>query len=278
MELLSADVLREKFLMIAHKQYELNSQVNPEWFEARYPFYRALWTEAAEAMAYFPWEWWKKRSMSETDKQQLGLELADMLHFGVSMLLSEAMMPVVRHWQQDDDDEAVSPARETCFAMVASSAAKAARYIMQDAATRLSDADSLTYLPSHIELVAKEALSRRFNLQALCRAACALGIGVEGLIGLYFGKNVLNKFRQDHGYKTGEYIKNWRAAFGDGPEMMEDNIALAQIVISMEESFSWALPEGTTYLMFLGSHDYQKNLYNNLEAAYSNVLAGAGRL
>jgi hypothetical protein len=40
----------------------------------------------------------------------------------------------------------------------------------------------------------------------------------------YVGKNTLNMFRQDYGYKTGEYRKTWR----DG---REDNEHLAEIAL-----------------------------------------------
>ena len=33
---------------------------------------------------------------------------------------------------------------------------------------------------------------------------------VAELFELYVGKNVLNDFRQDHGYKTGDYRKLWQ--------------------------------------------------------------------
>lgn len=42
------------------------------------------------------------------------------------------------------------------------------------------------------------------------------------IIGLYFGKNVLNQFRQDNGYKDGTYIKMWNGK--------EDNLYMLEIV------------------------------------------------
>ena len=39
---------------------------------------------------------------------------------------------------------------------------------------------------------------------------------------MYVGKNVLNNFRQDHGYKTGEYQKLWSGR--------EDNEHLVEVL------------------------------------------------
>ena len=37
----------------------------------------------------------------------------------------------------------------------------------------------------------------------------ALPMAFEELFALYIGKNMLNRFRQNNGYKTGEYRKLW---------------------------------------------------------------------
>ena len=40
------------------------------------------------------------------------------------------------------------------------------------------------------------------------------------------GKNCLNKFRQDNGYKEGTYIKEWNGR--------EDNVVMIEIIETME--------------------------------------------
>ena len=54
----------------------------------------------------------------------------------------------------------------------------------------------------------------------------ALPMPVSELFELYVGKNVLNDFRQDHGYKTGEYQKLW-----DG---REDNEHLMEVLGALD--------------------------------------------
>ena len=48
----------------------------------------------------------------------------------------------------------------------------------------------------------------------------------EQLYRMYVGKNVLNFFRQDHGYKEGSYIKIW-----DG---REDNEHLSDLLVRLD--------------------------------------------
>ena len=61
---------------------------------------------------------------------------------------------------------------------------------------------------------------------------------------MYVGKNVLNFFRQDHGYKEGSYIKVWNDR--------EDNEHLAEIMSSLN-------PDET---------GFADEVYRQLEVAY----------
>ena len=48
-----------------------------------------------------------------------------------------------------------------------------------------------------------------FDMAEFTKACECVGMSSAELYKLYIMKNVLNKFRQDNGYKTGTYIKNW---------------------------------------------------------------------
>jgi hypothetical protein len=45
-------------------------------------------------------------------------------------------------------------------------------------------------------------------------------LNLDQLYRLYVGKNILNRFRQDHGYKEGTYVKIWNG--------LEDNAVMKQ--------------------------------------------------
>ena len=55
-----------------------------------------------------------------------------------------------------------------------------------------------------------------------------LEMDFDYLYRMYVGKNVLNFFRQDHGYKEGSYIKVWGGR--------EDNEHLAELLGEMDSS------------------------------------------
>jgi hypothetical protein len=52
------------------------------------------------------------------------------------------------------------------------------------------------------------------------------GLSFTWLQKIYIGKNCLNKFRQDNGYKEGTYIKIW--------DEQEDNVVMMSILNNLE--------------------------------------------
>ena len=56
----------------------------------------------------------------------------------------------------------------------------------------------------------------------------AAGLDFDSLYSAYVGKNVLNFFRQDNGYKDGSYVKNWAGK--------EDNEHLVELVAPLDKN------------------------------------------
>ena len=54
-----------------------------------------------------------------------------------------------------------------------------------------------------------------------------LPLPFDELFRLYVGKNVLNEFRQDHGYKSGTYLKTWAGR--------EDNEHLIELLDEIDD-------------------------------------------
>jgi hypothetical protein len=71
-----------------------------------------------------------------------------------------------------------------------------------------------------------------------------IGMSIDDLYRGYVGKNTLNFFRQDHGYKDGSYIKVWNG--------QEDNEHLVEVVKSLDTEHA----------------DFAKQVYAGLEARY----------
>lgn len=172
-------------------QHTHNQQVHPQWDKQDYPFHRAIWTECAELLDHYGWKWWK---LQEPDLVQVKLEIVDIWHFGLSMIIvAERNIEELAHDMiaREQDCSVVGP----------------------------------SFITS-VETLALQALHRQFDAIAFMDMMNALPFSLQDLYGIYKGKNVLNRFRQANGYKDGSYKKFW-----DG---REDNIHLAELVQSMD--------------------------------------------
>jgi len=158
---------------MAEMQDHHNQLVHPDWRTRRYEYYRAIWVECAELLDHFGWKWWKQQS---PDLGQVKLEVVDIWHFGLSDLLRAGTLT---------DDVAA-----TLAVPPASEGPEAFRLAVEDLASAC-------------------LAERAFALAPFVRVMTALPLTYPELFSLYVGKNVLNNFRQDHGYKAGTYEKLW---------------------------------------------------------------------
>ena len=177
---------------MAEMQEAHNRQVHPEWRTQGYEYYRAIWVECAELLDHFGWKWWKRQ---DADLDQVKLEIVDIWHFALSDLIrADALTDAIAEPLVFEPETAVSDAR----------AFRAA-----------------------VESLAEETLTRRaFQVAPFARLMRTLPMGFSELFELYVGKNVLNSFRQDHGYKAGSYQKLWHGR--------EDNEHLVEILRTLE--------------------------------------------
>ena len=173
---------------MARMQDSHNTHVHPEWRTQGYEYYRAVWVECAELLDHFGWKWWKKQV---PDLDQVKLEIVDIWHFGLSDLM------------RDDELRQAAPA-----------------LLDVPDPPPATTADALRLA---VEAMAEATLAQRgFVMGPFVEVLRALPMTVEELFELYVGKNVLNDFRQDHGYKSGEYQKLWHGR--------EDNEHLIEVL------------------------------------------------
>lgn len=191
-------------------QSRMNAKVDPLWVEKRFPYLRAVVIEAAEAIEHHGWKWWKKQ---DCDIAQLQMEIIDIWHF----LLSEILL-------QHEDDQAL--------------ASQALLQKTDEAGQRSAlEFDGKNYHFKDLSLVAKLELliglatARRVDIALFKAVMEDCGLNWESLFAQYVSKNVLNFFRQDHGYKEGSYHKLWQGR--------EDNEHLVELM----ESLDTASPE-----------------------------------
>ncbi len=92
---------------------------------------------------------------------------------------------------------------------------------------KFSDMDTI----HRMELLIGLSVSRRVSIPLFATLIADAGMDWNALYKSYVGKNVLNFFRQDNGYKDGTYIKIW--------EGHEDNVVLA----TLQDDFPGDTPE-----------------------------------
>jgi len=194
-------------------QDSMNRKVHPEWQQQGYEWYRAIWVECAELMDHYGWKWWKKQ---QPDHEQVKLEIIDIWHFGLSYLLTQH--PIDR------------------------------KSLAQQIAAELAHGGKAGKFRATLESFTEWTLvNRGFSVREFASLMASAQLGFEELYLGYVGKNVLNFFRQDHGYKEGTYIKNWNGK--------EDNEHLVEISASLD----------------IASPTFQKELYDGLKMRYTSL-------
>lgn len=200
-------------------QSRMNARVNPQWVEAAYPYLRAVVVEGAEAMEHKGWKWWKHQ---QCDVEQLQMELVDIWHFMLSHVLLE---------HRGDEAAALQD------------------LLVTDGADGI-DFDGRHVTLKELDLIGKLelciglAVARRISLPLFAALLEDCEMTWQELYCQYVGKNVLNVFRQDHGYKEGRYRKLWGGR--------EDNEHLVEIMAGLDA----------------GGESFQHLLYDSLKDRY----------
>ncbi|MEM7543217.1 MAG: dUTP diphosphatase [Pseudomonadota bacterium] len=203
----------EKCSIMLAMQDQMNCHVDQDWLDRKREWYRAIWIECGELMEHHGWKWWKHQ---KSDREQALLELVDIWHFGLSL------------WITAERDHRA-----------------AARHIM----AQWRDAANAGEFLEEVENLARVALvHQRLDIGALKALLGLLDCDFDDLYRAYVGKNVLNVFRQDHGYRSGEYIKVWNG--------LEDNEVLTEIARELDSD----------------APNFRDAIYEALQARYATVV------
>ncbi len=203
------NAMKEKILTMLQMQDAINRKVDRDWRDRGFAWYRAIWTECAEMLDHYGWKWWKHQ---EPDMAQVRLEIVDIWHFALSAQLLAGDTP------------------ET-----------AATHILAGLTHPAEEID----FRAAIELMAENAIrTRGANISIFAAMMGSAGMSFDDLYKTYVGKNVLNFFRQDYGYKQGTYVKTWHGR--------EDNEHLAEILAELD----------------VDAPGFDKQVYERLAAAY----------
>ena len=194
-------------------QNSMNTRVHEDWPNQDFEWYRALWIECGELIEHYGYKWWKKQT---PDLPQVQLEVIDIWHFGLSALFKDG---------------------KSIETMAAEISEEIANHQPTGAGVReATEALALHALETH-----------GFSPSKFWDLMIASQLNFDGLYSAYVGKNVLNFFRQDNGYKDGSYIKNWSGR--------EDNEHLVEVLASLDHS----------------AEDFSKQVYASLESRYKEL-------
>lgn len=195
-------------------QASMNAKVNPDWISQNYAWYRAIWVESAELLDHHGWKWWKKQ---QPDIEQIKLELVDIWHFGLSLMLQ----------QSGNSEELVEDINQKLM---------------------LIPQKSAHFLDNVEKFAANTLTSKSFSIKYFHQLLVDMDMDFDELYVKYVGKNVLNFFRQDHGYQDGSYIKIWQGK--------EDNECLVEVITGLDS----------------GHSDFKTHIYNGLKIRYDALF------
>ena len=216
-------------------QQELNDNTNGKGWESGLSknnkiidWRRCIYLEAAEFIESYPWKHWKNID-AKPDYENIKIEAVDIWHF----VMSEALRvyAIERKGSIEELASAISSQRAFEEFKTGKKAKLESHY---DEIALVEEFVKSLFCDEPIEsLVAK-----------FFTVASVAGLDLDELYQLYIGKNILNAFRQDHGYKDGSYIKIW----GD----VEDNVVMQEILADNKDITP-------------------KELYDKLELSYNQL-------
>lgn len=201
-----------KLLCMFELQQQLNDTTNGKGWEngitknaKKINWRRCITMESAEMIDSFGWKHWKSIAQ-ETDYANLQIEIVDVWHFVMSLVLefahktgSESISELVERIAQTPEYQKINNDTDLNFGND--------ELLM----FRIENVMRLSLIPVSPEMIG--ALIEEFFELAHLGA-----LNATQLYRLYVGKNILNQFRQDHGYKEGSYIKVWNGE--------EDNVVM----------------------------------------------------
>jgi dimeric dUTPase (all-alpha-NTP-PPase superfamily) len=204
----------DKILLMLQLQNQLNNSTNGEdWIKGKTKnnkeinWKRCIYMESAEMIDCFAWKHWKN-IQADPDWDNLKIEVVDVWHFIMSLAIEfyhQEMLGTI-------EDIAINISSQESFKLIDNNQEIFA---------------SPKEIMAKVEDILRDVLSKdKLNLQNLIDDFFSLthmsGLNLTSLYKLYVGKNILNQFRQNNGYKEGEYIKIW--------EEKEDNVWMQHIL------------------------------------------------
>jgi len=169
---------------------------------------RCSYLECAELIESYPWKHWKDVDASP-DYDNIKIEAVDIWHFIMSQALQEYKIDELGDIEQ--------------LATMITSLPNYQAFVDSDKSESTDYYEEIKIVERLIRsLFCDDPIERL--LASFFDVAMQSNLNLDRLYQLYIGKNILNRFRQDHGYKSGTYIKIWNEE--------EDNLHMQKILES----------------------------------------------
>jgi len=203
----------DKILLMFQLQNQLNCATNgDDWTKGltkngkTINWRRCIYMECAEMVDSFSWKHWKAID-AEPDWDNHQIEVIDVWHFIMSLAIENYSLTL----RGGVDDVAISVSELESFSKINITEETFAS--QNDVIAKVENLIRIAISQDTLDL--EKLISEFFDLVVMS------GLNIESLYRLYVGKNILNQFRQDNGYKEGSYIKVWAGE--------EDNVVMKRI-------------------------------------------------
>ena len=167
---------------------------------------RCIYLEAGELIESYPWKHWKDIN-GTPDYENIKIELVDIWHF----IMSEALRVYRIENLGSIDDIAYMIVNLPQFN----------KFNSNDKIDNLDIYQEIGVVEDMVGvLFCKKSINELIG--SFLITSSSLNLKLSELYRLYIGKNILNRFRQDNGYKYGTYLKIWNGK--------EDNVIMQNIL------------------------------------------------
>jgi len=203
----------DKLLLMLQLQNSLNEATNGEnWTngvtknDKQINWKRCIYMECAEMIDSFSWKHWKSID-KEPDWENLQIEVVDVWHFILSLAIENYSLSL----RGQIEDLAIDISQLESFTKIQ----------VNNELFGFEDKIIAKVENIMLHVLSKEPLNLEGILADFFDLVIFSGLDLNSLYRLYVGKNILNQFRQDNGYKDGSYIKVWAGE--------EDNIVMKRL-------------------------------------------------
>ena len=214
-----------EILQMLNLQQKLNDATNGEGWEngitkngKLIDWKRCAYLECAELIESYPWKHWKNID-ANPDFENIKIEAVDIWHFIMSQALADYKTKELGTVEELADNIINLPNFDA--------------FREPTVTTEKDNYEQIETVEEMMRTLLCGGSTEKLVMQFI-DVAMQSGLNLDSLYKLYIGKNILNQFRQDHGYKEGSYIKTWNGE--------EDNVTMQRILdetpqISPEELY-----------------------------------------